>query len=294
MGMQAFQPLYGPHASFSLLVLVLALTAVAGSFIKPSVLGTVAVTTTPESKSMGYAVYYWIVNMGGAVGPVLANLVRNSVGIQFVYVTSALSCLAMLVVNVLFYREVQGDAPAERESLQSKVANLFLVLKNARFMLFLLIFSLFWAMYWQIWVVVPCYLVDFVSSKADYDLISSAGAWSIIILQLGVNYVTRGPPAARCSGARVRHLGLLLADDRHEPDGSRLRGRHRGAGHWRDDPGAPATTSTSPNWRPRASRGCSRGTRSCPLPSAPSPAGPRERGSTSDWPRKVATPLPCG
>lgn len=191
-GMAAFQPLYGEHASFAVLVPILVFTAMAGSFIKPSVLGTVAVTTTPDSKSMGYAVYYWIVNMGAALGPLLANLVRKTQGIEYVYVMSSVSCAAMLVVNLLFYREVQGDTPQERESLQSKMANLVLVLKNGRFMVFLLIFSLFWIMFWQTFIIVPFYIVDFISKDAPFEIIESAGAWCIIALQLVINHATKG------------------------------------------------------------------------------------------------------
>jgi len=84
-GISAFSGYYSDTNLFIILSIILIFTAIGGSFIKPSVLGTVALTTTSESKSLGYAIYYWLVNIGAAIGPFLAYLVRDSFGIEFVY-----------------------------------------------------------------------------------------------------------------------------------------------------------------------------------------------------------------
>jgi dipeptide/tripeptide permease len=69
--------------------LVLLLTAIGGSLIKPCIVGTVARTTTPDTKSLGYSIYYMLVNIGGAIGPLLAVPVRESFGIEYVLLVSA-------------------------------------------------------------------------------------------------------------------------------------------------------------------------------------------------------------
>ena len=66
------------------MIMALVVTAIGGSLIKPSIVGTVARTTTPESKSLGYSIYYTLVNIGGAIGPLLAVPVRENVGIAYV------------------------------------------------------------------------------------------------------------------------------------------------------------------------------------------------------------------
>src|SRR5439155_6782963 len=60
-GMHLFHSVYDGLPLYWVLVGVLCFTAIGGSFIKPSVLGTVAVTSVPETKSLGYAIYYWLV-----------------------------------------------------------------------------------------------------------------------------------------------------------------------------------------------------------------------------------------
>ena len=171
------------------------LTAFGGSFIKPSVLGTVAVTTTEKTKSLGFALYYWLVNAGAMIGPTIAYFVRDQYGNQFVYLVSAVSCLAMLAVNLLFYKEVRNEAAAVTESMGKKIANLFRVLGNVRFMIFLLIYSLYWIIFWQEFIIIPYYITDYIGREVPYEIITSwAGAGAIILFQIPVNRLTRNVP----------------------------------------------------------------------------------------------------
>ena len=96
VGIPAFSGIYANLDHYWLIMLFLIFTALGGCFIKPSVLGTVAVGSKPETKSLGFAIYYWLVNVGAMIGPTIAYLVRDSIGYEYVYMISAISCLAML------------------------------------------------------------------------------------------------------------------------------------------------------------------------------------------------------
>jgi dipeptide/tripeptide permease len=211
-GMAVFQGTLEDFPLYWLMVVFLVFTAIGGSFIKPSVLGTVAVTSKPETKSLGYAFYYWIVNIGAALGPLIAYFVRDSIGIEYVYVVSSASCALMLLVNLLFYREVKEEGPEVVESLGTKLKNLLLVLGNVKFMVFLLIFSLYWIIFWQIFIVVPFYITDYISADAPFEIIISVGAWGIILFQLPVNRLTRGlsPRTAILTGFAVSTFCWLI------------------------------------------------------------------------------------
>jgi len=191
VGMEMFKPIYTGLPTYWVLVIFLIFTAFGGSFIKPSVLGTIAVTSTKENRSLGYAIYYWLVNIGAAIGPTIAFFVRDSIGYQYVYVVSAISCASMFIVNLIFYKEVKDKAQEVVESLMDKMKNLVLVLKNIKFMIFLLIFSLFWIMFWQEFVVIALYFND-KFPDAPYEIIQSwSAAGAIITLQLVVNRLTK-------------------------------------------------------------------------------------------------------
>jgi len=212
-GMHLFSGLYEGLPLFWILIVMVVITAMGGAFIKPSVLGTVAVTSKPETKSLGYAVYYWLVNIGAMLGPVIANLVRKSFGIEFVYLVSAASCALMFAVNFFLYEEVKDDSRDVVETLGKKMKNLVVVLRNFRFMVFLLIFSLYWIMFWGgLYIVMPYFITDFISRDADFELVLASGAAAIIVLQLVVNRLTKhfSPKTAIVAGFAVSSLCWLI------------------------------------------------------------------------------------
>ncbi|MFA7229356.1 MAG: MFS transporter [Melioribacteraceae bacterium] len=198
VGMTAFSGIYGDFSHYWLLMAFLVLTAFGGSFIKPSVLGTVAITSKEEVKSLGFAIYYWLVNAGAMIGPTIAYFVRDTMGNEFVYVVSSVSCFAMLIVNLILYKDVKVKSNEVVESMGKKIANLFIVLTNFKFMIFLLIYSLYWVIFWQEFIIVPYYITDYISPNAPYEIIQSwAGAGAIILLQIPLNRLTKNLPTSK-------------------------------------------------------------------------------------------------
>jgi MFS family permease len=170
---------------------ILIFTAIGGSFIKPSVLGTVAMTTTSETKSLGYAIYYWLVNIGAAIGPLLAFFVRDSFGIEFVYLVSALSCTLMFITTIFFFKEPDIKLNEKRDDIVTVIKNLWTVVKNIKFMIFLMIFALYWIVFWEFFIVIPFYVSDYISPDAPIELVLSVGAWTIILFQIPINRLTK-------------------------------------------------------------------------------------------------------
>jgi MFS family permease len=190
-GTPAFAGLFGGIGLYNALVIIFIITAIGGSFIKPSVLGTVGLTSTPKTRSFGYAIYYWLVNIGGALGPLVAYFINRNIGIEKVFFVSAFSCLLMFGSTLIFYRDPVTDLPKNKTGVVQIAKNLFEVVCNFRFMLFLLIFSLYWLMFWQVYIIVPFYISDHIAKDAPTELIISVDAWGIILLQLVVNYFTK-------------------------------------------------------------------------------------------------------
>jgi len=77
-GLPAGKPLVDALGPQGYMVVALIITAIGGSLIKPSIVGTVARTTTPQTKSLGYSIYYTLVNLGGGASTGRAGSVKNS------------------------------------------------------------------------------------------------------------------------------------------------------------------------------------------------------------------------
>jgi proton-dependent oligopeptide transporter, POT family len=190
-GLPFSQPLVQAVGVKAWMLMALIVTAVGGSLIKPCIVGTVARSTNEETKALGYSIYYTLVNFGGAIGPFIALAVRESVGISYVLILSSLTTLALVIGTALFYREppAPADAPPAR-SMGKVLADMFMVFGNGRFMLFLIIFSGFWVMFWHIFYALPFYVKDYLHF-GKFEIMETVDAWTIILVTIPATAIAR-------------------------------------------------------------------------------------------------------
>ncbi len=205
-GLPIGQPVVHAVGPKAWMLFALVVTAIGGSLIKPSVVGTVARTTTEDTKALGYSIYYTLVNIGGAVGPFIALAVRENLGISYVLVVSSLTSLALFTATLLLYREPQrpADAPPPR-SMAKVLADMALVFRNGRFILFLVIFSGFWAMFWHVFYALPFYVKDYLKF-GRFEIIETVDAWTIILVTIPATAI-----AKRLKPLSAMVLGFALA-----------------------------------------------------------------------------------
>ena len=68
---------------------ILILPALGISLVKPSVVGTTARASQENVRSLGYSIYYTMVNIGGAAGPLAASLARRHLGAGKIFYIAA-------------------------------------------------------------------------------------------------------------------------------------------------------------------------------------------------------------
>jgi POT family proton-dependent oligopeptide transporter len=195
-----------------LLAFVLVLPALGIAMVKPSVVGTTARASSENVRSIGYSIYYTLVNIGGAAGPYVASWAHRRLGVENVFRVSALSVLLMFLAVLLFFKEPRRSGDQQTDSFAETARNLFTVLTNPRFMLFLLIFSGYWIVFWQQYIVLPIYIHGYIDPHADVELILITDAATVICLQFLVTYLTRKIPAFRAItlGTLISALGWLI------------------------------------------------------------------------------------
>jgi len=185
---------------------VLMLPALGIALVKPSVVGTTARASKENVRSIGYSIYYTLVNIGGMLGPIVAYLVRQSIGITAVFRVSALSVLLMFFATLLFFREPSSANEPPVPSVAAALRNMIVVLTNVRFVLFLLIFSGFWIAYWQQYIALPLYIRGYVDPHSKIDLLLSVDPATVILFQILVSFLTRKiPPFTAMT------LGILIS-----------------------------------------------------------------------------------
>jgi len=190
-----------------LVLAILMIPALGPGVVKPCVAGTTARASTEKVRSIGYSIYYTLVNIGGALGPILAFLVRKQLGwgIENVFRMASVSVFLMFWTTLFFYREPSRSGEQNVASVWTALKNMFVVLSNLRFVLFLVIFSGFFVMFWQLYISVPLFIRGYVDPNANVDLLLSVDAIVVICFQILVAYVTR-----KLSSLGAMSLGILI------------------------------------------------------------------------------------
>jgi proton-dependent oligopeptide transporter, POT family len=192
--------------------LVLMLPALGVALVKPCVVGTTARASKENVRSIGYSIYYTLVNIGGAAGPYIASWVHQHMRVENVFRVAALSVFAMFFAVLLLYKEPRRSGHEETASLVQSAKNFVTVITNPRFMLFLVIFSGYWVVYWQEFIILPLYVHDYIDPKANTELMLVTGPLTVIALQLLVSFLTQRMPALRAItlGTLISGLAWLI------------------------------------------------------------------------------------
>ena len=203
-------PWLGPirdHMPLIVLVsLVLALPALGIALVKPAVVGTTARASKENVRSIGYSIYYTLVNIGGAAGPYVASWVHRHMSVENVFRVAAGSVFLMFFAVLIFFREPRRSGEVQTASLAESLKNFGMVLGNPRFMLFLLIFSGYWIVYWQEFIILPLYVHDYIDSKADTEIMLITGPLLVIALTVLINVATQ-----KVAPFRAITLGTLIS-----------------------------------------------------------------------------------
>ena len=132
------------------------------AIFKPGVWGSLQRTLTNETSSIGWGVFYMLVNVGGFLGPPLAHFLY---GVSWPTVFFGCAVIVSLNLPMLFtYPAV--DAGGDQSGGVLKTA--WITLSNLfapRLIVFILIMSGFWLMFMQLFDLLPNFIVDWVDSS---------------------------------------------------------------------------------------------------------------------------------
>jgi proton-dependent oligopeptide transporter, POT family len=171
-----------------MVAIAMVLIGMGGSVVKPCVSGTVQ-KTAPGRATLGFAIFYMVVNIGSLFGRGVSYGVRTHFGLSHIFSVS-MACIVVAFLVVLFlYREPQSAVPAApsvrpRKSPAKILLDMVLVLRNPRFTLFLLVNSGFTFVYAQVYNVLPLYLEKVIENKPAVDIYTMANPAVIVAFQL--------------------------------------------------------------------------------------------------------------
>ena len=140
--------------------------AVGAATFKPVVVGTIARTTTAKNSSMGFGIFYMMVNVGAVIGPLIVGKLRGF-SWDYLFYASTAAIGVNFIWLLIFYKEPTTESSSAVKRTMRKVFNdMVEVLGNARF--FLLVFTILlslmlgsqgWLTWRTVMVFVPLWLI---------------------------------------------------------------------------------------------------------------------------------------
>lgn len=157
-------------SSFTGVFLMYLYLAVGAALFKPVISATIAKTTTEETSSIGFGIFYMMVNIGAFFGPIVTLLFKGSSHLVF-YVSACI--IALNFILLIFYQEPKHEGAEKREgtlwqSFGEIFRNMAGILKDRKFLVFLLIVAGFWTMYNQLFYTLPVFISQWVDTSAMY------------------------------------------------------------------------------------------------------------------------------
>jgi len=153
-----------------------------GSFIKAVITGTVAKSTTSETRAKGFAIFYMMVNIGAFSGKTIVKPLRESMGdlglINLNYFAAAMTLVAFF--SIFFFFKNTEEKP-HHKTMGQIWATLLKVLGNARLLALILIITGFWMVQHQLYATMPKYVLRMAGEGSSPSWYANVNPFVVVV-----------------------------------------------------------------------------------------------------------------
>lgn len=190
--------------SFSGIALTMLSIGLAAGIFKPLISGTVRAVTDKTNKTLGFGIFYAMVNFGASVGPVIAGKLR-AISWNYAFLVAAVCIVFMLLITIFFYKEPEREE--QTSTLKDKLNEIWTVLSDVKFSVFLIMLgTFFWLPFWAFFNMLAVYIdsvLDTVTLYNDLRTVFGAGFLSIFSK-------TDEQGVTRILGETISHTGYII------------------------------------------------------------------------------------
>ncbi len=190
--------------SYSGIVLTMLSIGLAAGIFKPLVSATIRAVTDKSNKTLGFGIFYAMVNVGGSFGPLVAGHLR-AISWNYAFLAAAVSIVVMLLITVLFYQEPPREI--EGATLGRKLGEILEALSDLKFAAFLVLLGLFfWLPFWSFFNLCAMYVDQDVDTAALYRALAVVFGTGVagFLSHAGADGVRR------VMGETISHTGYII------------------------------------------------------------------------------------
>lgn len=216
--------------TYALVFASLLLMVLGAGFFKPIISGTIARSTDKSNSTLAFGIYYWSINLGAFIFPLILIPWLKSMSWSYIFIMAAVGTGWLLLLNIFVYKE--PPKPVSTKSIPQVFKEAFLVLKDFRFFLMIIIYAGFWIMYFQQFDTILWYMKDYVDKtpvnnfvnsilsifvsnpnwKFDVEHVTVINGGTIILLQLIISNIVKNKKAlpTMITGIAMGTLGIAI------------------------------------------------------------------------------------
>lgn len=189
--------------SFSGIALSMLSIALAAGTFKPLVSGTVRVVTDSTNRTLGFGVFYAMVNIGASFGPLIMGRLRSG-SWENAYIAGAIAVGIMFLITLFFYKEPKREI--QGETLTKKFRDMGTTLSDLKFTSFLLLLGLFfWLPFWSFFNLCPRFVENFLDGHQLYENIKAFAGTGV------ANFLSKDYDGVRkVMGETISHTGWVI------------------------------------------------------------------------------------
>lgn len=152
--------------TFSGIALTMLTIGFAAGIFKPLISATVRATTDATNKTLGFGIFYAMVNLGASFGPLVMGKLR-AMSWDYVFYTAAGAIILMFLITIFFYKEPEREL--EGVSLKKKFKDMREALSDMKFLVFIILLGVFfWLPFWAFFNILAVYINDYMDTAGLY------------------------------------------------------------------------------------------------------------------------------
>jgi dipeptide/tripeptide permease len=190
--------------SFSGIALTMLSIGLAAGIFKPLILGTIRAATDRTNTTVGFGIFYAMVNIGGSFGPIVAGRLR-AISWNYAFMAAAISIGVMLLITILFYKEPPREI--EGVTLGQKFRDIGIALSDLKFLLFLVLLGVFfWLPFWAFFNLCALYVDSNLDTARLYQDIRGVFGEGFA----GIFSAVGDDGVRRVLGETISHTGYII------------------------------------------------------------------------------------
>jgi POT family proton-dependent oligopeptide transporter len=189
--------------SFSGIALTMLTIGFAAGIFKPLISGTVRAVTDTTNKTLGFGIFYQMVNVGASFGPLVMGKLR-AMDWDLVFYAAAGTIGLMFLITLFFYKEPPREI--EGISMNQKFRDIWIALSDYKFLIFIVLLGIFfWLPFWAFFNLTAVYIDQHLDTAILYQNVRSIFGTTI------TNIISREENGIwMINGEAIAHTGYII------------------------------------------------------------------------------------